>query len=149
MCTRSMCMHSIRPHPQHAASSLCMDVPHMWRNNLHVGGVTWSCTKIYGTILVDFYMISRFHSISFVISWFHLWFHDFSCDFLILLVISCFWQGFLISTVISDFNCDFCFPIVISDNDVQDFTSGRLLNSVCTMSYFTPTANIVWHVPSS
>ena len=28
----------------------------------YVGGVTHTCTKIYGNIRVDFYMISKFHS---------------------------------------------------------------------------------------
>ena len=32
------------------------------RMTYYVGGVTHTCTKIYGNIRVDFYMISKFHS---------------------------------------------------------------------------------------
>ena len=84
-------MHSLRPHPQHAASLSCVGISRMWRNNLNVGGVTQTCTKIYRNILIDFCMISIFHLgfqdfvrdflISAVISWFHSWFPDFDCDF--------------------------------------------------------------------
>ena len=119
-------VHSLRPHPQCMAISLCMGVSHhithvddvlcrMRHTNMH---------KDIRNIWVNFYMISRF------CLGFQDFVHDFICDFLISLMISdfsCdFWfhLWFLILTVISDF-------IMILSNGVRDLTRVGPLGYMC------------------